>query len=206
VTLRLLSPLAVFPFLAAGCTFLAQFDDRADELEDEGGTPADNDGGSIVPGTDGGTPAPPRDGAANDLGTTTTDSPAPVDTGPPIPCQGQPDGKYGGITCCGGQQTALSTNENCGVCGLACRTDLGHACIFIVDHFACAGCLVDGGGGNASCWTGCCSSVGTPLGTCAPEALLPGCGIGVCNDDACHQKAPGSGCTAEPFIGAWCEY
>lgn len=199
--------IAVFasaPFVTGACTVLADFVDK----DFDGGRDAlAPETSSIVVGKEGGT-SEDAGGSIESDGATPPNDAAVVDTGPgPFTCQGQPDGtQVPGQTrrCCNGVETVLTSNQNCGACGLECNTAAGHQCVIKDGNPYCAGCAMDGGGGNGACWTGCCTvPFLQPAGVCAPE--FP-CGvvIPVCNDNTCETKGNAS-CHSSAY-GTYCGY
>jgi len=76
--------------------------------------------------------------------------------------------------CCGGKPEAMTTNDNCGVCGIKCGA--GESCIVLDGQYFCSCPTTD----NSSCWSGCCSSTGA--WHCSPSNCVGPCNTNVCPD------------------------
>lgn len=77
--------------------------------------------------------------------------------------------------CCGGLPVLTSTNANCGVCGVQCRTagvTKAQNCQLLGGHYQCVDCNA-----NSECWSGCCAIDTTPYH----------CSESNCNTGACVQ-------------------
>jgi hypothetical protein len=116
--------------------------------------------------------------------------------------QGAPIGGDPLFRCCGGKATRVDTNENCGVCGFACKTDAGVSCQGRDGHLFCAGCAASGNGGfSLVCNLGCCDKGVYADGVCAPNVLcLPNtCLPGICG-------TYGATCSPLDAAVAYCTY
>lgn len=193
--------LALCTVVLGACSFFVEFKDPIDD--DAGDDAGVVESGTIVPDA-----APTDSGAPSDA---TVDVAEVPDTNPPPPftCEGQPDGTPvpgTSLRCCGYQKTALNTNENCGICGLACNVAAGHQCTIIGDYATCTGCARDGGGSNGGCWSGCCYiPIGRADGVCSPSSALA-CFVGDCTDSKCQAVSGPSTCKRANIDGAGCGY
>ncbi|MFO0672453.1 MAG: hypothetical protein U0235_23065 [Polyangiaceae bacterium] len=186
-----LAPLALLGLGA--CSFIVEFHDKDDDGSTDGGA---FEAGSIRP--DGATVQ--SDGGLD--GSFPVDDGATPDVEVPFTCAGKLDGTAtprgnDRFHCCGGVETDIGTNDNCGGCNIKCNAGAGHSCALRAGHFLCAGCANDGGGGGGACWTGCCTQpLGSSDGLCTPTQILA-CGtpIPACDDGICKGTAgAASGC------------
>lgn len=74
--------------------------------------------------------------------------------------------------CCKGEPVETTSVNNCGVCGIVCRS--GQKCSAISGYYFCTGCGTD----NGACWSDCCSGTDSPSGHCTPSS---------CTGDTCKS-------------------
>jgi hypothetical protein len=183
--------------LGGACSFLFPVDGF-----DQGSGGAPPDGGSTgggAPGTpDGPLDAPPDVSPAPCAGKpdgTPCPDPDPCHAGmcaqgSCVPGASKGDGTVVGgdvaMRCCGGHPTSVTTNSNCGVCGLSCAS--GQTCKPQGQSpiaYQCSGCAATGG--SPSCWSGCCVQTIDMSGVCVPSTCSP-------TSHCCTTKCPSGTC------------
>jgi len=171
--------------VTSGCTLLVQFHDDPGEEADAGDDAPDDTTASTDGGIEG---APLRDAA-------------PIDA---VYCPADANGLAwrppdDTARCCGGKAVFTTTVENCGACGIRCNVAAGQTCAKVVDNYYCIGCNDADAGGNAACWSGCCSVSFYKQGLCAASV----CATGACNPAVCPA---GTKCKTPPASSNYCGY
>jgi hypothetical protein len=95
--------------------------------------------------------------------------------------------------CCNGDPLHVTTNTNCGVCGIACNTSNGESCSILGGHYFCRGCFA-----SSACWSHCCSESFDP----------PSCAASDCNGNCSSTYCPsGTHCVAGNGVSSdYCSY
>jgi hypothetical protein len=177
-THQLVAAVALVSALAAGCTFLIEFQDKEDT------TPLDKDAGD--------------DGAGEEDGGEDLDSGSAEDVDIGAVCQGQANGFNWDpadefARCCNGARVRTTVDEFCGTCEIACNKAKGQRCELFRGHYYCRGCDA-----SADCWSGCCSKQ-FGGGSCAAS----NCATGACNQNVCLG---GSVCATAGDASNYCKY
>jgi hypothetical protein len=95
--------------------------------------------------------------------------------------------------CCSGQPVHVTSNTNCGVCGIACNTGNGESCSALGGHYFCRNCISSNG-----CWSHCCSESFSP-----PSCAASDC-VGDCSSTYCPA---GTHCVSGfPNSSDYCAY
>lgn len=148
---------------------------------------------------------PPTDGAgSHDTGGNATPDAPP----PNVDCTGLADGTQWNPSdptarCCGGAAVNVTTNENCGACGITCNTAYSQSCGQRNGAYYCLGCAATSGGiGGLACWSLCCSTKFFTEGACVPE----GCFVQntPCLDNTCAKHA--ATCHNPSASSSYCGY
>ena len=102
--------------------------------------------------------------------------------------------------CCGGNPTTVTSDADCGGCGIKCNKDNGESCQARSNmgqtNYYCAGCQY-----SAKCWTGCCGN--------SYAASKNVCSVSDCSAGDCKDICPsGMHCVvgAAKQISNWCEF